>query len=223
MFGAPQIEYILRHPLREDSAACCIVLAPPFTRVGKDEVIPRISYLDSRSAHYIHFYCAGYSGFWDGYCPLDIQEIGEVKQENGKMIAWAFSQTLFAEFVSQLERLTTWKYTGKAELILLNPRVDFSNALVLDVDKMILDASVQHSSELFESIIRYCREHGDNPSAYDFSNIQLIREAGKTSLESLLALLPKPVQGLWNRGHHYAVKNIEKAELKNSIRSFQTT
>ncbi|USR92521.1 hypothetical protein NEA10_07335 [Phormidium yuhuli AB48] len=208
MLEAPKLEHVLAHRQRKDGAACCIVLAPPFSKIGKDEVIPRIGYLDNRSAHYIHFYCAGYGGYWHPSCIPDMQDIGKVKYENKTMIPWAFSQKLFGEFVSQLESATTWRYSGNTELILLDPQVDFSNALVLDLDAMIRDGGIQHSAKLFEAIIRYCREYGRNLSAYHFSDLQGTREAGKATLEALLTLLPKPVQGLWQRGHHYAIKDI---------------
>jgi hypothetical protein len=208
MLEAPKLEHVLAHSQRKDGAACCIVLAPPFSKIGKDEVMPRIGYLNYRSAHHIHFYCAGYGGYWDPSHFPDMQDLGKVKYENGTMIPWAFSQTLFGEFVSQLESVTTWRYSGNAELILLDPKVDFSNALVLDMDAMIRDGGIGHSAELFEAIIRYCREYGKNSSAYHFSDLQGSKEAGKATLESLITLLPKPVQGLWKTGHHYAIKNI---------------
>lgn len=129
MLEAPTLEHVLAHSRRGD-AACCILLAPPFTKVGKDEVIPRIGYLDHRSGQHVHFYCAGYGGYWHPSIIPDMEEIGEVKYGDSTMIPWSFSQKLFGEFVDQLERTTTWHYSGDAELIFLDPDVDFSALLI---------------------------------------------------------------------------------------------
>ncbi|HBG20110.1 MAG TPA: hypothetical protein DDY32_12785 [Desulfobulbaceae bacterium] len=137
-----------------------------------------------------------------------MQDIGEVKYENGTMIPWAFSQKLFAEFVDKLERTTTWKYSGNAELIFLDSNVDFSKALVMHIDTMVRDGGIGNSAELFEAIIRYCRNAAGNVNAYNFSDIQGVRVIGKTAIESLLSLLPTPAQGIWKKGQHYAVRNI---------------
>jgi hypothetical protein len=137
-----------------------------------------------------------------------MQEIGDVKYHNGTMIPWAFSQRLFGRFVDELESTTKWRYSGNAELIFLDPTVNFTNALLLDVAEMVEDGAIRNSAQLFEAIIQYCRSAGGRPSAYDFSDRQGLRQAGKGAADSLLALLPKPWQGVWERGRHYAVRDI---------------
>src|SRR5688572_24345522 len=125
MLEAPTLRHVLAHRNRRDGAACCIVLAPLFSKVGRGDVVPRIGYLDHRSGERVHFYCAGYGGYWHKGQVPDMDEIGDVKYKNGTMIPWAFSQTLFGAFVDELEHSTKWKYSGGAELILLSPQVDF--------------------------------------------------------------------------------------------------
>ena len=208
MLPAPTLKNVLRHAKRSDGTACCILLAPPFTRVGQSEVIPRIGYLDHRSATFVHFYCAGYGGYWRKEEVPDMQKIGKVKYKNSTVIPWAFSEKLFGEFVDSLEQATKWNYSGGAEMIFLGPNVDFSNSLILYVDKMIKDEAILSSAELFEAIIRYCRSASGNPSAYLFSDIQGGKEIKNAALESPLSLLPEPVKELWQKGNHYAVKNI---------------
>lgn len=208
MLEAPTLDHVMAHPRREDGAACCILLAPPFTKVGKDEIIPRLGYLDNRSAQYVHFYCAGYGGYWHPSFVPDMQDIGKVKYEGGTMIPWAFSQKLFAEFIDQLEHATTWKYSGNSELIFLGPSVDFSNALVLHIDAMVRDGGIGNSAELFEGIIRYCKNATGEANAFDFSDISGAKEMGKAAIESLLSILPKSAQGLWKKGQHYAIRDI---------------
>ena len=208
MLNAPKLEDVLAHSNKHDSAACCILLAPLFSKVAKDEVIPRIVYLNYRSGKYVHFYCAGYGAYGQSSIIPDMKELGEVTYDDGTVIPWFFSQLLFGKFVDQLEAATTWTYSGNTEIIFLNPDVDFSNTLVLDVDAMIRDGGIGDSAELFEDIIRYCRNSAGDPSAYDFSDLKGAKEVVKGSVDSLLEVLPKPVQGIWRKGRHYAVRNI---------------
>lgn len=208
MFEAPTLQHVFDHPNLKDGAACCILMAPIFSKAGREEVVPRIGYLDGRSDCNIHFYCAGYGGYWHRDLVPDMEEIGDVKYDSGTMIPWAFSQRLFSDFVDSLEAKTKWRYSGDTELILLDPNVDLTNALVLDVAAMVEDNAIRSSAQLFEAIIQYCRKAGGQPSAYDFSDRQGLREGGKAALDSLLGFLPKPARGVWERGRHYAVKNI---------------
>lgn len=209
MLEAPTFRHVLAHRDRDDDAACCILLAPPFTRVGQEDVIPRLGYLDHRSASHVHFYCAGYGGYGNRDIVPDMMEIGPVKYANGVVIPWWFSQRAFAGFVDDCERATTWKYSGDAELIMLGPEVDFRKALIFSFKDMIHDGVIATSAELFESIIRYCREAGGRASAYDFSDIEGARNLGKEALQALLSVLPKPARGVWEKGRHYAIRNIE--------------
>lgn len=208
MLEAPTLKHVLAHRKRGDSAACCILIAPRFSKVVQDEIIPRIGYLDHRSEQHVHFYCAGYGGYWHKDLIPDMEEIGRGKYEDDTMIPWSFSQKLFGQFVDELERDTKWKYSGNVELILLDPQVDFSKALILDVEAMVRDGVIGSSTELFEAIIRYCKRAAGNPSAYDFSDLQGVKEVGKGAIDLLLSALPKPVRGIWQRGKHYAVKNL---------------
>lgn len=205
MLKAPRLEDVLSHRNRNDGAACCILLAPLFSKIALHEVIPRIGYLDHRSKTYVHFYCAGYGGYGDEDIVPDMKKIGTVKYKNTTKIPWWFSEKLFADFVDELEQTTKWKYvSGNVELILLDPQVDFSEALVLNVLAMLDDEALVAPGELFESIIRYCRDAAGNPSAFKFSDRHGAKAVGKT----IMSILPKAAQGLWKKGRHYAVKNL---------------
>ena len=64
MLAAPTLDDVLSHSRKHPNALCCILFAPPFSKAAKEEVIPRIGYLNGRSAKDLHFYCAGYGGYW---------------------------------------------------------------------------------------------------------------------------------------------------------------
>ena len=208
MLEAPTFDHVLAHRNRKDGAACCILLAPRFTKVGQEDVIPRLGYLDHRSAEHVHFYCAGYGGYGNHQIVPDMEEIGPVKYANGVVIPWWFSQRLFGGFVDDFERATSWKYSGDAELVMLGPEVNFSQSLIFYFREMIRDGAIASSAELFEAIIQYSRGAKGNPSAYDFSDVQGSRELGKGALHAVLSVLPKPARGIWEKGRHYAVRDI---------------
>ena len=65
---------------------CCILLAPPFTRVGKENIVPRVGYLDARSGSDVHFYCAGYGGYWDPSRVRDMQKLDVFTYRDGTEI-----------------------------------------------------------------------------------------------------------------------------------------
>jgi hypothetical protein len=209
MLEAPTLDHVYAHRGRNEPAACCILLAPKFSKAVREEVIPRIGYLDHRSGKHVHFYCAGYGGYWRPEVVPDMEEIGSVKYVDTTMIPWAFSQNLFGQFVDELEKATTWRYAGEVELIVLGPKVDFTKALILNVPAMIEDKAIRSPAELFEGIIHYCRDAAGDPKAYDFSDLQGAKQLGKGAVEALLAALPKPVRGIWEKGRHYAVRNIK--------------
>jgi hypothetical protein len=185
---------------------CCILLAPPFTSVGKNDVIPRLGYLDSRTGKPVHFYCAGYGGYWHQSLVPDMKDIGEHTYRDGTKIPWAFSQTLFATFVNELEASTSWKYSGGADLLMLNQDVDFSQAIVFNIDKMVDDKAVDGASQLFEAIIQFSRQHAGG--AYEFSDRKGVRLLGQITVDAILSYLPPPLKQLWQTGRHYAIRNI---------------
>lgn len=210
MQEALTLNHVKKHKDYEDSAMCCILIAPLFTKVGREGVVPRIGYLDYRSAKYIHFYCVGYGGYWHKSDFPDMQEIGTVKYDEGTEIPWAFSQRMFGEFIDELESETTWNYSGEAELIVMGSDVDFSQCLIFDIEAMLNDKALNNSSELFEALIKYAKASSASPSAYQFSDEKGGEQLVKATIDAVLSFIPKPAQGLWKRGKHYAVKNINR-------------
>ena len=41
-----------------------LLFAPPYTPVASERVVPRLGYLDARTGQSVHFFCAGYGGYW---------------------------------------------------------------------------------------------------------------------------------------------------------------
>ena len=198
MIPAPQLCDLSEHKEKHPSALCSILFAPLFSSVGREGVVPRLTYLDVRSGPYIHFYCAGYmQGRRKDRFPD--MEIGDLPPP------WSFSQTKFANFVDELQGATTWTYSGEADLILLNRQVDFDECVTFNIEQMKKDEAIGGSSELFEAIIRYAQNDPQgNPS--DFSDRQFPATFGS----ALIAALPDYLKVGWKVGRHYAIRSLAK-------------
>lgn len=209
MFPAPTLVDVLSHRQRYQNALCCILFAPPFTSVGKEGVIPRIAYLSDRSAEYVHFYCAGYGGYWHRDEFPDMQEIGDVHYPGGTVIPWAFSQRIYAKFVSEFESATNWKYSGEADMVVFDSAVSYDDCLVFNLGKMIKDEVIEHSSELFESLIRYATDRTASRNPSEFSDRKIPGLFGNAVLAAL-SEGPKSLGKAWKKGVHYATRDIRK-------------
>lgn len=202
MIPAPTLEHIKAHKDNYPNALCSILFAPPFSRIGREGIIPRFAYLDARSGQSIHFYCAGYMGYADGRKFPDMEEIGKCGTKN----PWSFSQTEFASFVGSFELATTWMYSGEADMIVLSSSVDFDDCLTFALEKMVADGTLNGSAELFEAIIRYAQNHPSKGSPTNFSDHKL----PAVFASAFAAALPNYLNAALKVGRHYAVKSIAR-------------
>lgn len=205
MLPAPSLEE-MRHALAEHRTEIIGVLfAPPYTNVGKENLVPRLGYLDGRSDQYIHFFCAGYGGY---DFAEDIDPIGDIRYDNGVVIPWGFSQSKFLSFVNEIEGCTSWQYSGESDLILTGPDLAFDDCILFDIQAMVKDGAIDTPSRLFEAIIRYARDKKAVCSASGFSDCKGAGLLGEAAIEGILVVLPKPIRNLWKRGLHYRTRNL---------------
>ena len=196
------------HGRNHPGALCCLLFAPPFSKSAKEGVVPRLAYLNYRSGHDIDFYCAGYGGYWHTDDFPDMEAIGEV-DEGGTVIPWAFSQKLFADFVDELEGISTWRYSGETEVLVFNALTSFEDCLILEVERMIKDQAIDRSSDLFESLIQYSRSASGRATAFQFSDGKAPSIFGKAVLD-VISEGPKALGKTWKAGRHYAVRSIAR-------------
>jgi Leucine Rich repeats (2 copies) len=221
MLPAPTLSKVLEHSKLHPEALCCLLFAPPFSKSASEAVIPRLGYLNHRTAQYIDFHCAGYGGYWREDDYPDMELIGDVRYEDGTIIPWAFSQKAFSDFVNELEKATKWRYSGETEVIILNALKLFEDCLILDIDTMIKDNAINRTSELFESLIQYSRSNESRATAYQYSDSKTPNIFGRAVLD-VLSEGPKALGKTWKSGRHFAVKSIaapnsEKLISDNSI------
>ena len=206
MLPAPSFE-IMRETLQEKRTSMIgILFAPPFERVGSEDFVPRLGYLDEMSGQHIHFFCAGYGGY---AFADDAIEICEMTYENGVKIPWGFSQRMFAKFVKEIEEKTLWEYSGRTDIILTSPSLDFDTSIEFDIDKMISDKAIDDAPSLFRVIINYARNN-ENISVSDFSDQGCGGVLVENAAGTFFDLLPKRLQAMWEEGKHYTTRSLRK-------------
>ena len=138
-----------------------------------------------------------------------MEAIGDVRYEDGTVIPWSFSQKIFSTFVDELARETSWKYSGETEIIVLNSAVDFTDCLILDVERMVKDDAIDRVSDLFESLIQYARASSGQPTTVGFSDGKVPSIFGQAVL-NVLTDGAKALGKTWTAGRHFATKSIAK-------------
>jgi len=211
MIEAPSLEKVKRHIRETGNPICCILFAPSFDEIGLKQIIPRLAYLDNRTSEKIHFYCVGYMGYGHISTFPDMKELGVFKYSNGTEIPWSFSQMKFAEFVNEMEDLTSWRYSGGTELIVLDSKADFSNAIIFKIDDMIKDKAITNVNQLIETLIQQSRK--EEKTIEDFSLNGLGEKSSQALVDSIIELLPnglKSLSAIWTKGKHYTLDDITK-------------
>lgn len=207
MYPAPSLEEMRLTLEQHQTEIIGVLFAPPYTKVGRENIVPRIGYLDGRTGQNIHFFCAGYGGY--GFAN-DLTSIGEMRYDNGDVIPWGFSQRKFATFVDELEANTSWQYSGEVDLILARPDLKFDDCIVYDIEAMIGDGAIDHPSRLFETIIKYTRDRKEEVSVERLNDEEGFALLGDVAVEGILSLVPNPLRNLWKRGKHYRTQDLSK-------------
>src|SRR6266849_104144 len=94
-----------------------LLFAPPEARLARDEIIPGLPYFHYRSGPNIDFFCAGYRRY--GPDP----EYNEKAVTNDRC-PWIFNIGLYDRFRSEIEEMSRWRYSGEADLLLMNAEFD---------------------------------------------------------------------------------------------------
>ena len=207
MLPAPSFEE-LRRTLEEKPAAIIgILFAPPYTNVASEKIAPRLGYMDERAGRYIHFFFAGYGGY---RFAEDQKPMMEMRYENGVVIPWGFSQRKFAAFINEFQEITSWRYSGEADLIVAPPDLEFRDCIVYDIESMLRDGAVDTPFRLFEAVFTFARSKDGRGCVAQLSDKQGIDIFAEAAANAILSLVPKAFQVLWKKGLHYRTRNLSR-------------
>jgi len=188
-----------------------MLFAPPHAPISQKDIIPSLNYYFHRSGDIFDFFCAGYA---DKY----ISDSDHEKINLGNL-EWGFSNKAFNDVRNEIEKKTSWKYSGEVDLLLATAKfedeevaIDYENAIVMDIDRMISDGAIQSVRRLFEEIIRFVEHNNSDDPLIEYSDYKSVRVIGKSLIESLLIALPKALSNYfemgWQRGKHYQVLDL---------------
>lgn len=184
-----------------------LLFAPAQVRLARDEIVPSLDYFHHRSGNHIDFFCAGYShGFTPGERPVTNDDP-----------PWMFSLDAYHRFQREIERLSRWRYSGEADLLLMNgmrgsddrtASLDFSSAIVCDLDRMIRDGAIHSVRRFFEDVFRFAEGAKTPDPTWGFSDTMGARTAGSALKQVILSLLPKDLGNDYKRAEHFAIRDV---------------
>ena len=128
-----------------------------------------------------------------------------------------FSLDAYGRFQREIERLSSWRYSGEADLLLMNgvrgkqdgpASLDFSSAIVCDLDRMIRDGAIHTVRRFFEDIFRFAEEAKTTDPTWGFSDKMGARTAGSALKRVILSLLPKDLGDDYKRAEHFAIRDV---------------
>jgi hypothetical protein len=193
-----------------NSRVAGLLFAQPnsFTR---DEILSGIDYFNNRSGKSIDFFCIGYQpDFLEPNLPI----VATVDGNN-----WSFNSKIFNVLRQQTEKRTKWKYSGSVELVLFNSyfdtttdtvKLDFSDALSIDLKKAKDDKLISSVGELFEKIFSISASISTENPTKEMS-IKLIGDTGKKSIVNILFnLLPKAIQDDMKKIYLFGTSSYDK-------------
>lgn len=203
---------------RKDVNITGILVARPQSAFAKKEILPHIDYWHHRSDNFTDFFCPGYfSGNFYG----DAKPVVTVNRQ-----AWFFSNHALTEFLSELESVTTWRYSGGCELLVTNARykeerinqidtrmrasLDMSSAIAVDLEKAQHDQAFRDVTGLAEAVFDFAKnlnESVDDP-CWQFSDKQGLRVVKSSLKEFLVAYLPSWIKPEVRKAFHFITTDI---------------
>lgn len=177
----------------------------------EDEILKKVDYFNNRSRETIDFFCIGYQ-------PKNQEDnlpvVTTVNNEN-----WTFCSANFNTLRGDIERRTLWKYTGSVELVLFNAyiddidnkvKLDFSDAISIDLLKAKNDQLINSVGEIFENIFRISETLTSNNPSKEMS-LKLIGNTGKKSFVNILFnVLPETIRKDTQKIYLYGTNRFNK-------------
>ena len=125
-------------------------------------------------------------------------------------VNWLFSNRMFALFIEDLEKYSSWQYSGESELLLIGLKegiLSYENVMQFYLDQMIRDGVIYSIHQFFENLFRICK---DKASMGQISNTFGMNKVKQVSLDALLDKLPLGLGKVFIQEKYFCVKNMER-------------
>lgn len=190
-----------------------MVFARPESQLARDEIIPHIPYFHERSADRAILFFAGYAHH--ASTPEAKVVLPGASGERG----WWFELRAFNAFRKELEKLTTWRYSGGTDLLLTNgiydrsaeeAQLDFGSSITANLELMKGDGVFAEAPMFFERLFQFADATGGNDPTWGFSDRQGMRLAASALRELFMAAIPAGVRDDARRARHLVTVDLQR-------------
>jgi hypothetical protein len=202
MVPANSLEHILLYleegHMRERPWMCGLLFAPPKTPIGKS-IFDRLLDWHYRSGANFDFFCVGYGNWTE---EKGAKPVARITAKPGLTpIKFYYNARAFHDIRKRVEALSSWRYSGEADLLLLNAmkdldtgkaRLEFDEMIALDVDSLVRDNVFATPARLLERVCQAADDaaaSGDQLSVMDFSDKEVVRTFLRGALSKLVDTL----------------------------------
>ncbi len=196
-YGA-MLDDIQRNQIKQDTIG--ILITRPDLDGGKS-IIRSLNYYHHLSGENTNFYLPGFGAYW---CDTYPDERIVVKIDG---VNWFYSDKMFVDFVRDLEKHCTWRYSGETELLMLqyqNGILSYDNMLRFYLDNMLRDNVIVSVSAFFQQL---CRVSVTQRTIHGISN-QFGKQTGmQITKETILNNLPAGLSDTITKEKYFCVKN----------------
>jgi hypothetical protein len=200
-----------------------LLFCRPELSLMKSDIIPSLAYFHKRSGDNTAFYFAGFHEFkpiLSAYEKLGIPLPGkdldyddaptEFAGPEGRY--WRFESQDFDLLRRQVEQSTRWRYSGGCDMLFVNSRrdvgIDFSTAIVLQLDKISEMAATPTVSQLFEAIFQYAEQQDAANPTWGLSDYLGLKTARSGLWDVIIGILPESVRKSIRAAGHVVVHDI---------------
>ena len=114
---------------------------------------------------------------------------------------------MFVGFIEDLEKYSTWKYSGESELLMLEykgGKLYFDAMMRFCLDNMIRDNVIVSLPSFFQQLVRICKK--DN-SLEKISNTFGRKKLVQVTKETILDNIPSYLEDVFTQEKYFCVKN----------------
>jgi hypothetical protein len=189
-----------------------ILFCMPTTKIGKEEIVPHLDYFHHRSRTAVDFFCPGYVRRQD----IESEAASKPSIPVGED-TWCFDVAEYDRLRSELERMTSWQYSGETDLLLLEVhgnqtsiRLEFSMTIACNLEQMLKDEAFTSVRAFIEQLVRFGEKRKSPDIAWSLSDHLGLRTGAKQLVEAILGLLPNAARSLYKSSKHFVVRDVSK-------------
>ena len=196
------LDHIRKNDFVEDTIG--ILITRPLLTTGKD-IVGELEYYHHLTGDSINFYLPGYGAYWNTEEYPDMKVVTEIDRTE-----WSFSSKAFVEFISALEEVCRWKYSGESELLLIpyhDGKLDFSSVAVFCLDAMLKDEVISSVSRFITELSRSARQNNNVKSITAKGGSKCV---AKAIAQEMTDIFLRNVSKALKRGRHYICKDFSR-------------